>query len=53
VETELRARDLVDSTRDASPLMPALDAVRLDTTGLSVDEVVDRVMRIVDEKRHL
>jgi cytidylate kinase len=53
VETELRARDLLDSTRNASPLMPAPDAVLLDTTGLSVDEVVDRVMRIVDEKRHL
>jgi cytidylate kinase len=52
VETELRARDLVDSTRNASPLMPAADAVRLDTTGLSVDETVNRVMKIVDEKRH-
>ena len=50
VETELRARDLSDSTRDASPLMVAQDAVRLDTTGLSVDEAVDLVMKIVEDK---
>jgi cytidylate kinase len=50
VETELRARDLSDATRNASPLIAAEDAVRLDTTGLSIDEVVDRVMKIVEEK---
>jgi CMP/dCMP kinase len=50
VETELRARDLSDATRNASPLMAAEDAVRLDTTGLSIDEVVDRVMKIVEDK---
>jgi CMP/dCMP kinase len=48
VETELRARDLSDATRNASPLMVAEDAVRLDTTGLSIDEVVNRVMEIVE-----
>jgi cytidylate kinase len=48
VETELRARDLSDATRNASPLMVAEDAVRLDTTGLTIDEVVDRVMKIVE-----
>jgi CMP/dCMP kinase len=53
VETELRARDLVDSTRNASPLMAAQDAVRLDTTGQSIDEVVDRVMTIVEKKLHV
>jgi cytidylate kinase len=53
VETELRARDLVDSTRNASPLMAAEDAVRLDTTGQSIDEVVDRVMKIIENKLHV
>jgi cytidylate kinase len=36
-------RDERDETRAASPLRAAPDAVTLDTTGLSLDEVVDRV----------
>jgi cytidylate kinase len=36
-------RDERDATREASPLRPAEDAVRLDTTGLSLDEVVGRI----------
>lgn len=40
VEDRLRARDHADSTRAASPLRPAEDAVTIDTTALSADEVV-------------
>lgn len=47
VMNELAARDERDRTRAASPLMPAPGAVILDTTGLSVDEVVDRVVELV------
>jgi cytidylate kinase len=36
-------RDERDATREASPLRPAEDAVKLDTTGLSLDEVVGRI----------
>jgi CMP/dCMP kinase len=36
-------RDERDATREASPLRPAEDAVKLDSTGLSLDEVVGRV----------
>jgi CMP/dCMP kinase len=39
-------RDERDSSRAASPLRPAQDAVQLDTTGLSLDEVVDRVVAL-------
>lgn len=49
IETELRARDLSDTTRDASPLMVAPDAIRVDTTGLSIEEVVERVLKIVKD----
>jgi cytidylate kinase len=38
-----RERDERDSTRADSPLQPAHDAVLLDTTGLSVAEVVERI----------
>ena len=47
VESELKARDYSDSTRTTSPLAVAKDAVHLDTTGLSIDETVDKVMAIV------
>lgn len=40
---ELRVRDERDSTRAHSPLEPARDAIVLDTTGLSVEQVVERI----------
>jgi cytidylate kinase len=40
-------RDRSDSTRAVSPLMVADDAIRIDTTGMSIDEVVSRVLDIV------
>jgi len=49
---ELTIRDERDSTRTASPLIAAPDAVVLDTTGLALDEVVARVVSLVEEKRH-
>ena len=47
---ELRERDRRDRTRVASPLVPAEDAVVLDSTHLSEDEVVERVERLLAEK---
>jgi cytidylate kinase len=47
VATALTARDEIDRTRTASPLYAAADAVVIDTTGKSVDEVVSDVMRVV------
>lgn len=41
---EIAERDLRDSTRAASPLKPAPDALVIDSTGLSIDEVVGRVL---------
>jgi cytidylate kinase len=51
VQKRLEARDVYDSTREASPLAAAEDAVRLDTTGLSVDEVVMLIARLVEAAR--
>jgi cytidylate kinase len=45
--TEQRLRDLRDTTREHSPLQPAPDAVELDTTGLSFDQVVQRIVELV------
>jgi cytidylate kinase len=48
--TELRERDHRDRTRAASPLAPAEDAVRLDSTQMSEDEVLDRIEKLVEQK---
>jgi cytidylate kinase len=47
---EIAARDQRDRTRTASPLVPALDAVILDTTHMSIDEVVDEVEKIAKQR---
>ena len=44
-------RDEQDRSREHSPLRAAYDAVELDTTGLSVDRVVDRIAELVSERR--
>ena len=48
---ELRERDRRDRTRAASPLVPAEDAIVLDSTDLSEDEVLARIEALVAEKR--
>ena len=40
-------RDQADSSRAVSPLMRADDAAEIDTTDLSIDEVVDVVIGLV------
>jgi cytidylate kinase len=47
---ELRERDRRDRTRAASPLVPAPDALLLDSTNLSEDEVMQRVEDLVQRK---
>lgn len=43
---ELRRRDELDSTREHSPLIASEDAIVIDTTDLSIDEMVAEVARI-------
>jgi cytidylate kinase len=47
---ELRDRDQRDRTRAASPLVAAPDALKLDSTDLSEDEVLERVEELVKQK---
>jgi cytidylate kinase len=44
---EIRTRDYNDSTRQTSPLCKAAGAFVLDTTGLSIEQVVDRIVQFV------
>jgi cytidylate kinase len=43
----MRMRDQIDSTREIAPLRPADDAIILDTDGLNIDQVIERVHRII------
>jgi cytidylate kinase len=47
VERDVRERDWNDSNRADSPLTRSPDAVLIDTTGLSLDEVVARMLAVV------
>jgi GTP-binding protein len=53
VQAALAQRDEVDSTRETSPLAIAADAIVLDSTQLSLKEVVDRIWEIAKERRLL
>jgi cytidylate kinase len=44
-------RDQQDSQREHSPLAPAADSVEVDTTDLTVDQVVDKIAGLVRERR--
>ncbi|MDP9011271.1 MAG: (d)CMP kinase [Pseudomonadota bacterium] len=50
---EIAERDQRDITRTASPLVASEDAVLVDTTGLSIDAVVERVLEIVRKRLSL
>lgn len=53
VKKDMLRRDRNDSTRTLAPLRPAPDAVILDSTDLSVEEVVNRMYAIVDKARRI
>lgn len=49
VAADIGKRDRMDTEREYAPLKPAEDAIMIDTTGLSVEEVVARIVKIVQE----
>ena len=50
VESSIRERDRIDSTRADSPLSESSDAIVIDTTDRSIDEVVSCIVEIVDDR---
>jgi cytidylate kinase len=50
---EQAMRDERDRSREHSPLAPAADAVPVDTTGLSLDEVVEQIVTLAVEAKEL
>ncbi|MFT8871120.1 MAG: (d)CMP kinase [Sporolactobacillus sp.] len=51
LRTAIAVRDRKDSQREVSPLEQAKDAIELDTTRLTIDEVVNRILELVKERR--
>lgn len=51
VLADIRRRDDYDSSRAASPLKPADDAARLDSTGRYIEDVIDDIAALAREKR--
>jgi CMP/dCMP kinase len=51
IREAIATRDRQDSEREVSPLKPAPDAVVLDTTALSLDEVISRVLDLAEGLR--
>lgn len=50
IKKDIEQRDYQDMNRDISPLKQADDAIVLDTSDLTLQEVVDRVIELVEEK---
>ncbi len=50
IENDVRKRDYIDSHRDFAPLRCAADAITLDTSFMTVQEVVNAIIEIIDRK---
>lgn len=51
LKKDIAARDQIDSNREVAPLIQAEGAVYLDTTALSINQVIDRIIEIVTNTR--
>lgn len=51
VLADLRRRDEADSTRAASPLKPADDAIEIDSTSDYIETVIDRIVSLAEERK--
>jgi CMP/dCMP kinase len=47
---DIRERDARDSGRDVAPLKQAADAVRVDSSSMSIDDAVQEILRVVSER---
>lgn len=47
LQQEIVERDELDSTRDVSPLKKAPEAVVVDTTGLTINDVVEKILQLI------
>lgn len=52
VEADLKNRDTIDSTRECAPLKQAEDAIYVDTTNMSIEEVVEHILKYIGSQEH-
>lgn len=50
LKQEIAARDKADSEREISPLKQAEDAILLDSSNMTIDQVVETILKMVEEK---
>lgn len=50
IVADVQNRDRIDSSRAFAPLKPAEDSIQLDTSNLTIEESVDAVLKIIEEK---
>ena len=49
IKASLQERDLIDSTRDVSPLIRSSDAIEIDSTDLSINEQIEKIIKIIKQ----
>lgn len=52
LEKEIAARDYQDTHRTISPLMPASDAVEIDTSGITREQVLDEIVTLLGARQY-
>ena len=52
VEADLKNRDTIDSTRECAPLKKADDAIYVDTTHMTIEEVVEYILKYIGAQEH-
>jgi cytidylate kinase len=50
VINDIKERDRLDSTREFAPLRKAHDAIEVDTTNMSIEQVVDKIVELAKER---
>ena len=50
VLADIERRDAIDSSRDTSPLKPAADAVQMDSTDRTIEQIIERICALAQEK---
>ncbi|MDQ6981310.1 MAG: (d)CMP kinase [Ghiorsea sp.] len=51
IAAELRERDERDMDRDCAPLEKAVDAIHIDSTTMAMDDVVDRILNVLERRK--
>ena len=47
IKASMRKRDCIDSSREFSPLKRAVDSIKIDSTDLSIDEQIEKIIKII------